>query len=174
MRVRNRYLILFAALLAISLWTILSRKPTAAPEAVSVTVVGYTNPPGNALRFALISLSNQAPFSIRWHGDWVEVEGVPDHKARTINSRLPGFRYEPVLRPGESLKMAVGEPSDAAEGARWRFVMAFSRYTWRERWLDFSFRHRVPSKVGAFVLADSQRLLNPSNRLAASTAWLAK
>ena len=106
------------------------------------------------------------------HSDWIEVEGSPYHKARTVNPALPGFRYDPVLRPRASMTMAVGEPLDASEGHRWRLVMTFTRYTWRERWFDFTFQHNLPLKLGPLVLADPQIILSPSNHLAVSTEWL--
>jgi len=57
---------------------------------------------------------------------------------------------------------------------RWRFSMSFTRYTWRARSLDFSFRHKLPLGFGPVVLVDAQRILNPSNNITANTAWLAK
>jgi hypothetical protein len=144
--------------------------PTA--NAVAMTFVGYTNPPGNRLRFALFSVSNQAPYTVRWRGNWVEVEGNPSHWARTVNPSLPGYTFASVLKVGESLRLAVGEPSNASETGRWRLAMSFSRYTWRERWLDLSLRHNLPLELGPIVMADAQRILNPSNSVTVTTAWL--
>ena len=146
------------------------RSPTA--NAVAMTFVGYTNPPGNWLRFALFSVSNQAPYTVRWRGNWVEVEGNPSHWARTVNPSLPGYTFANVLKVRESLRLAVGEPSNASETGRWRLALSFSRYTWRERWLDLSFRHKLPLRLGPIVLADPQRILNPSNSVTVTTAWL--
>jgi len=50
--------------------------------------------------------------------------------------------------------------------------MTFTRYTWRERWFDFTFQHNLPLKLGPLVLADPQIILSPSNHLAVSTEWL--
>ena len=146
--------------------------PSPTANAVAMTFVGYTNPPGNRLRFALFAVSNQAPYTVRWRGNWVEVGGNPNHLARTVNPSLPGYNFASVLKVGESLRLAVGEPSNASETGRWRLAMSFSRYTWRERWFDFSFRHKLPLRLGPIVLADPQRILNPSNSVTVTTAWL--
>jgi len=176
MRARHKRWGLVAALvlvLAVVFFNI-RRHPPAASNAIEMTFVGYTNLPGNDLRFALFSVSNQAAYAVRWRGDWVEVEGSQNHKGRTVNSSLPGYTYEPVLKAGASLEFAAGEPFYASETGRWRFAMSFSRYSVRERWFDFSFRHKLPLKLGPLVLVDSQRILSPSNRVTVSTAWLTK
>lgn len=136
--------------------------------------VGYTNLPGNDLRFALFSVSNQANYTVRWRGDWVEVEGNQNKQGRTVNSNLPGYRYQPVLSSGDNVAFAVGEPLDATESVQWRFSMAFTRYSVRERLFDFSWRHKLPLQIGPLVLVDGQRILNPSNHVIVSTEWLAK
>lgn len=87
---------------------ILRGSPRATASAVAITFVAYTNPPGNHLRFALFSVSNQAPYAVRWRGSWVEVEGEPYHRAEIINPRLPGFPMKPALKAGGSLTMAIG------------------------------------------------------------------
>lgn len=140
----------------------------AKPDAIAIRLVGFTNQPGNDLRFALLSITNQAAYTIRWHGDWVEIEGSADRKGRTVNPNLPGSTYKPLLKPGEALVLAVGEPS---EPGRWRLDMFFSRYTWQERWMDFSLRHRLSLGLR---LVDSQQLLNPTNYVTASSGWLTK
>ncbi len=147
---------------------------SATANAVAMTFVGYTNPPGNRLRFALFSVSNQAPYTVRWRGNWVEVEGNPSRWARTVNPSLPGYSFPNVLKVGESLRLAVGEPTDASETQGWRYAMSFARYTWRERWLDLSFRHKLPLKLGPIVMVDAQRVLNPSNNVTVTSAWLRK
>ncbi len=163
-------MILALALVAIILVT--RHHPLATAQAVDVRFVSYTNPPGNNLRFALFSVSNQASYSVRWRGDWVEVEGSPYRKARTVNPKLPGYQYEPVLRAGEVLNFAVGEPLFDSEPARWRLCLSFSRYTPSERWLDFSFKHKVPFLLRRIVRVDSQQILSSSNHVTASSAWL--
>jgi len=175
MHARYKRLGLVAVLVLILLVAILSRRnPSATSSAIGMTFLGYTNLPGNDLRFALFSASNQAAYAIRWRGDWVEVEGSQYFKARTVNSSLPGNSYEPVLKGGQSLMLAVGEPFNASETGRWRFAMSFTRYAWRERWLDFSLRHKLPLGFGPVLLIDAHRILDPSNNVTASTAWLAK
>ncbi len=152
----------------------LSGHPRATASAVAMTFVGYTNSPGSDLRFALFSVSNQAPYSVRWRGSWVEVEGSAAHKAETVNPSLPGFTREPRLKARSSLRVAIGEPSYESETGRWRFAMSFVPYTWRERWFDFSARHKLPLRLGSLVFVDAQRILNPSNNVTVTTAWLTK
>jgi len=52
--------------------------------------------------------------------------------------------------------------------------MGFSRYTFRARWLDLSYRHKSLAKLGWLLGVDSQRILSPSNQVTVSTGWLAK
>src|SRR5436190_13699930 len=105
MSVRYKRCALLCALSAILLAVILSSSNSpASANAVEMTFVGYTNPPGNDLRFALFSVSNRTTYAVRWHGDWVEIEGSQEHVARTVNPGLPGYTYGPVLKSGESLR----------------------------------------------------------------------
>src|SRR6267378_4429852 len=146
MRPPHKRWTLLAVLIAVLLvaFLMLSGSPRATTSAVAISFVGYTNPPGDHLRFALFSISNQAPYAVRWRGSWVEVEGKPEHMGETINPNLPGFTRLPILKARGSLTMAIGEPFYESEGARWRFAMRYVPYNWRERWLDFSSRHNVP------------------------------
>src|SRR5687767_10215857 len=107
---RWRLILILPARLGCVLLAIRTPPPTT-PSAVAVQFVGYTNRPNDALRFPLFSVSNQASYAIRWRGNWVELEGSQDHKAETLNPGLPGYTYDPVLKIGESLEFAVGEPS---------------------------------------------------------------
>ena len=150
------------------------RPPRATSNAIAMTFIGYTNLPGNQLRFALFSVSNQALHAVRWRGDWVEVEGEQNHRAKTVSSSLPGYTYAPVLKAGGNGEFAVGEPFRATESGRWRFSMSFSRYSPQERWFDFSLRHKLPMKIGPLVLVDSERILSRSNHVTVSTEWLTK
>jgi hypothetical protein len=176
MSTRCKRCALLSALVAIVLVVILSSRsnsPTTA-SAVEMTFVGYTNPPGNGMRFALFSVSNRSTYAVRWRGDWVEVEGSQEHRAQTVNPSLPGYpgTYGPVLKGGASLTLAVGEPSD---NKRLRYTKLWSRYSWQERWFDFSFRHRwLPVKLGPVTLVDTDHILSRSNFVTVSTAWLAK
>lgn len=174
MSTRCKRYALLSALVAIVLVVILSSRsdsPTTA-SAVEMTFVGYTNPPGNDLRFALFSVSNRTTYAVRWRGDWVEIEGSQERKGRTLDPSLPECSYGPVLKRGESLRLAVGQPSD---NKRWRFTMSLSRYSWQERWFDLSFRHRwLPMKLGPVTLVDTDHILSRSNNVTVSTAWLTK
>ncbi|HTL54097.1 MAG TPA: hypothetical protein VL361_00405 [Candidatus Limnocylindrales bacterium] len=166
-------LVVLAAVLLIAFLSLRSgRRATA--SAVAMTFIGYTNLPGNDLRFALFSVSNQAPYAISWRGSWVEVEGSAEHRAETLNPGLPGFTRKAVLEAGGAMRMAIGEPLYDSENGRWRFAMSFAPYTWRARWFDFSVRHKVPLRLGSLVLIDSQRLFSPSNNINVTTAWLTK
>jgi hypothetical protein len=65
------------------------RHPPATTSAIKMSFAGYTNAPNNTTRFALFSLSNLAGYDIRWRGDWVEVEGSSEKRARVVNPALP-------------------------------------------------------------------------------------
>jgi hypothetical protein len=167
-------LLLVLAVVLIIAFLSLSREPRPASSALVITLVGYTNAPGNQLQFALFCVSNRAPCAVRWRGSWIELEGIPDHKAETVNPSLPGFTREPFLKAGRSLRMAVGTPLDDAASGRWRFAMTFTPYTWRERWFDFSLRHKLPLRLASVLFGDTQRMLSPSNNVTVTTAWLTK
>ena len=171
----KRWAWIFVLMSLLAFLFLASRQPApTAASAIAMNFIGYTNLPNNDRRFALFSVSNQANYAICWRGDRVEVEGSPNHQGRTINPNLPGWRYAPVLRPGESVEFAMGEPFYDSEHGRWRFSMSFARYSLQARWLDYAWSHKVPSKIGPLVLVESQRLLNPSNHVTASTEWLTK
>jgi hypothetical protein len=129
MSARYKRCALLCVLIAILLVVILSnRKPSATVSAIGMAFVGYTNLPGDPTRFALFCVSNKTTHAVKWRGDWIEVEGSQERKARTVNPSLPGYTYgPPVFKGGGSLMLAVGEPSD---NKRWRFIMSWSRYSW--------------------------------------------
>ena len=167
---RYKLRMLFLALVPIILIAllILGRRPPAIANAITITFLKYTNAPGGNWRFALFSVSNQAPYTVRGYEDWVEIDGLSGYKGPAIH---PGPTPPPELKAHRSMLMAVGEPygqPDIPEGGRWRFAMAFSRYTWRTWWLDQAFRGRLPLRV------DPQRVLNPTNHVTITTAWLTK
>ena len=120
MRVPQKRWTLLAVLTAVLLvaFLMLSGCPRAKISAVVITFVGYTNPPVGHFRFALFSVSNQAPYAVKWRGSWVEVEGKPEHMGETINPNLPGFTRQPILKAGGSLTMAIGEPFYESESGR--------------------------------------------------------
>jgi hypothetical protein len=178
MRGRSKHWGFIAALIAVLVFAIFAignRQPATA-GAVSLTFVGFTNAPNNHSLFAMLCVSNCTGYSIRWWDVWTEIEGSPEQHARIGNPALPGFgdspNFSPVFLPGESFKFAVGDPFHAPETGRWRFDMSFSRYSLRERWLDFSFHHRLPLKLGPIVLVDSQRVFDPTNHVIARSEWL--
>jgi hypothetical protein len=180
MRGRYKRRVVIAALVAVILIALLtlSSRPPATVSAIATAFLGYTNAPDSTTRFALFSVSNQAPYTVRWYGDSVEVEGVPSyHTGPTVHPNLPGFTRPPVLKAGRSIMMAVGEPYSqpaVPDTDRWRFAMSFSRYTWRAWWVDQAFRGRLPLGVGPVVLVDARRILNPTNHVIVTTAWLTK
>jgi len=68
MRGRYKRWLLLSALLAIILLALLTltSRPPAIASAITITFLGYTNAqPGNNWRFALFSISNQAPYTVR-------------------------------------------------------------------------------------------------------------
>jgi hypothetical protein len=157
-----------AVLLLLLAALVTRRESLATQDAVAITFAGYTNVPSNVVRFALFSVSNRAVYSVRWRGDWVEEEGSQVPKGRLVNPGLPGFSYSRVLPPGLSLTLAVGEPFDSLTG-HWRFGMAFTRYTLRERLLDFSKKHKIPLEFGTTILVDASSI---TNRVTVTTEWL--
>jgi len=165
----------FWGLLAVLLvGMVLSRSNrTATAGAIAISLGGYTNSP-TGRRFALFAVSNHAGYAARWRNDWVEIEGTSNHQGRITNPGLPGSTYAPVLKAGETLMLAVGEPNGASDFSPWRFAMSYSRYTMRERWLEFSRRNKLPVGVGPFVVVDAQQILSPSNRITVTTEWLTK
>ena len=146
---------------------------SATANAVAMTLVGYTNPPLGRGRFALLSVSNPTPYTVRLRDSWVELEGSPNHWARSVNPGLAACSLPRGLKLGESATVAVGEPTDASETQRWRFAMLFSRYNWRQRWFDFLVQHKLPLTLGRVRLVDFQRIFSPSNSVTVTTGWLA-
>jgi hypothetical protein len=145
------------------------------PDAIALAFVGYTNLPGNHLRFAMLSISNQAPYPVHLRGEWVEVEGTPYQLARVMNTNLP-HALLPVMKSGTSQKLAVGEPSSESETARWRFAVSFSRYTMQEQWIDLVWRYRLtlPRGIMRKTFAAQQAILDSSNDVTITTSWLTK
>ncbi len=174
MRLRSRWWAAIGAIIAsLTVFTFALRyHPPAQPDAVRIHFLGYTN--ASEKRFALFSVSNQAPYSLRWRGDWVEVEGYSYHQGRIMNPNLPGFRYVSILESGKCLEMAVGEPFHSDESGRWRFSMRFDRNSMAVRWFDFSSKHKLPLKIGPVLLVDSQRILDSTNHVTAQSDWLNK
>jgi hypothetical protein len=171
---RKRWLVLAVVVVAFALIILSSRNSPRLDKAVTISFVGYTNPPNNTHRFALFSASNQGPYSIVWRGRWAEVEGSPEHQAETLNPFLPGYTIERILKGGHSVTMAIGEPLDPMQVGRWRFAMGFSRYSFQERCLDLSSGHKFLTKLAWRLGVDGQRILSPSNQVTVSTTWLTK
>src|SRR5215472_7019062 len=130
-----------------------------AARGVAISFIGYTNLPNNARTFALLSLSNQDSGTIRWWGQFVEVEGSQDYKAPTINRSLPWFK-QLTLSGGESVIIAVGDPQ---EDAPWRFTTLWSPYTFRFRLFDFARIHKLPLRIGRIRLLATQQMLTLTN-----------
>jgi hypothetical protein len=143
-------------------------------DAVSINLLSSTNIPGSDRKFMLFSIINRAEYSIRWHGDWVEVEGKPQRQGRIFNNLLPGKTYAPVLKPGQSFVLNIGEPFYGFETGRWRFVTSFTRYDFPERWHDLAMKGKAPNHIGRFVFVDSPKILDPTNHTQVSTPWFSK
>ncbi len=90
---------LLVLLLLLVAWLHDEHRP--ASRGVAISLLGYTNLPNNSRTFALLSLSNQDSVTLRWRDQWVEVEGLQDYKAPTINRSLPWFKGQ-TLKKGES------------------------------------------------------------------------
>ena len=123
----NRLALVFAGLVVILSVAILSNRSAPVPiaNAIQMRFLGYTNPPSNFGHFAVFSASNLAGYCIAWRGDWVEVEGSHEQKAKIINPNLPGYKMNPLLGAGESVKLAVGQPFYAPETGSWRYCTSF-------------------------------------------------
>jgi len=167
-RPRYKRWLLLAGLVVIVLCVILAIQtaPPAAANAIQITFLGYTNAPGDnsKWRFAQFSVSNQAPYTIRWRGGGTQIEGRPGYQAQVINRNLPAYTFyegritgtnQPgnrslTLKPRESLVLTIGEPSADNHGPanRWRHSMIFTRYTLPQRYYDLVFFHHWPIKLG--------------------------
>jgi hypothetical protein len=148
-----------------------SDPPQGAP--VVISLLGYTNGIGTDRPFALFMNSNQWSQPIRWSGDWAEVEGMADFRARITNPSLPANFPGPALKGGESFVWAVGQPDVEAHN-RWRLTLQYRKHTLKSRWLDWSRRNpRVPITVGPLVLADPQKILGATNQQRSSSEWVA-
>jgi len=183
-------IVLLAAILA------LRSVPLATKNAVRIDFLGYTNVPEINRRYALFSVSNQAPYAVHWRGQGAEINGDTNLHAVSLNPKLPGYTYyhgaviktnlhtltfSPVFNPGESLRIVLAEPliikdedSSGPPTNRWRLSMFFCRYTLSERYFDLAARKHLPLKLGPIVLVDTQRFLNPSNNVTASSPWISE
>jgi hypothetical protein len=154
----SRWLFIVIALLALLFVPLIrwSGKPSAA---IQLKVIGFTNAPNSSTRFALISIANRNSVSIRWRGNAVEVEGNQNALAPIINPGFPWFTAKP-LDPGESITVAVGEPT---EGDNWRLKVLFVRYPFKERLRDFCVKHSLPFSFG-----------NPPVPQSTTSEWLSR
>jgi hypothetical protein len=176
-RLRKRWTLIaiFSALALLLIFLFAPNRPaTPVVSAVSIDLLGFTNVPGSDRKFGIFSITNRAEYDVRWHGDWVEIEGKPEHQGRIFNNLLPGRTYTPVLKSHESFVLNIGEPFYGFETGRWRFVTSFTRYDVRERWHDLAMKGKAPNHIGRFVFVDSQKLLNPTNHTHANTIWFTK
>jgi hypothetical protein len=140
----GRWLFIAVALLAL-LFLFLSRKSGKQSASIQLQLTGFTNAPNSNTRFALISITNVDSVPIRWRGNAVEVEGNQNALAPIMNPSFPWFTATP-LDPGESITVAVGEPT---EGDKWRLKVLFIRYPLKERLREFCVKHSLPFFRGA-------------------------
>jgi hypothetical protein len=160
-------LVVFVLLLV----TLRSDPPQGAP--VVISLLGYTNGIGTDRPFALFMISNQWSRPIRWSGDWAEVEGMADFRARIINPSLPANYPGLALKGGDSFVWAVGQP-DVEPHNRWRLTLQYRKHTLKSRWFDWARRNpRVPIKIGPLVLVDPQKILGATNQQRSSSEWVA-
>src|SRR4051812_47923546 len=129
----RKVITIFAVIIVFIFFAIKERHPTPTEKAIAITFQSLTSAPSSDQVFRLFSISNAAEYDVRWHGDWVEIDGKQDFQGRIVNSKLPGKTYTPVLKSGESFILNIGEPFYPNETGRWRFTMSFSRYDVKER-----------------------------------------
>jgi hypothetical protein len=191
---RRRYviwLLLCAVIVVFALVIFALQTAPVSPDAIEITFLGFTNINPSPRTFALLSVSNRASYTIHWRGMVEELEGKPGFRGvvenrkaagytwyggKVIKTNLPVTKFDPTFKPGESLSLIIGEPNpdEGQPLPRWRFSMFFCRYTLAERYSDYAMKHKLPLKLGPVLLADSQKFLNPSNNITASSPWLSK
>jgi hypothetical protein len=173
---RRMWLLVLALIIAAVLLLVAGRSARTPPDSgdVLISFVALTNPPApaNAWPFTLLSVSNRSGYAVTWHGDWVEIDGNPSHRARIENRSLPFLPLSPVLKSGGSFLIAVGRPLDSSQSGRWRFSMAFTRHNLEERWVDFAQRRHLPQFLERLAETERQRILDPDNQSTASSPWL--
>jgi hypothetical protein len=140
----------------------------------SIAFAGMTNAPAGGWPFALLRISNAAPYSIRVRDVNVHAENTTFLSARIVNHSLPESVSLPITVPGgRSVTLAIGQPGDLPPNIRWRILVEYSPYDLRARYLDFAFRHpKWPLKVGPFVLADTRSIFAQSNIVTIGGPWL--
>jgi hypothetical protein len=171
--IRLLVLILLISALA-ALFLTKKPKPTPANDAVAINFMSFTNPASSQRRFYQFSVTNMAEYAVRWHGDWIEIKGNSNFQGRIINSTLPGQTYLPVLKAGESFILNIGEPFYSHEFGLWRFTMSFAPYDLDERWHDLSIDGKVPRPIAKLAPSNSAKILNPTNHIRVSSAWITK
>jgi hypothetical protein len=173
-RVRRTGIVLAALALVVVILLLVTLRddpPQGAP--VVISLLGFTNGIGSDRPFALFMISNQWSRPIRWSGDWAEVEGMADFRARTTNPSLPANYPSLALKGGDSFVWAVGQPNLEPHN-RWRLTLQYRKHTLKSRWFDWSMRNpRVPMKVGPLVLVDPQKVLGATNQQRSSSEWVA-
>src|SRR5215472_9930911 len=131
MRTRHKRWALLAMVVCLvavlTLWSTRREQPNLA-SAIAVRFIGYTNAPNTNLRFALLSISNQAGYVVALRNEWVEVQGSAEQHARVLNTDLP-WKLERIINGRRAVMLAVGEPSMDSEATPWRFAVSFSQYT---------------------------------------------
>jgi hypothetical protein len=160
------------ALLIAVIVTLLRPATPAEADAVSIALVAYTNISSTDRAFALITISNRADYAVRWRGDWIEVEGNSARQGRIVNTQLPGHTYSPVLGPGDSFILSIGEPNFDTPASRWRFVTKFQKYGPRERWDDLATQGKIPVPILRLFPTKQQQILNQTNHATATSDWL--
>lgn len=141
-------------------------------SAITISFLGFTNFPGNKLRYARFEISNPGLSDVRVWGWWSEVQSNRYKLAPVIDSRMTECRFIPVLKSKAVLTNVIGQPSDLPFAEPWRFVLAYSQYTVSGRWLDLAWRHPWMGRLGAQRFVDSQRILSPTNQMTAASPWL--
>ena len=168
-------LALLATILVLAALVTFRHSPKAAPSAVTMTLLGFTNTPVGFGHFSLFSISNASNYRISLLAGLAEVEGDPQPRARIITTNLPGWTYNPIrLNPGENTLYHFGDPFYPPETGKWRFRISYRRYSVRERWFEFLTRNKLPLKTGPVVLVNPEPIYNPTNQSTVYSQWFTK
>jgi hypothetical protein len=176
---RKRLVLALIALIVVLVVAVFTVRlpPKLSPNAVTMTLIGFTNSPspiGFRGHFSLFSVSNASNSRIQLAGELVEVEGDSQPHAKVITTNLPGWTFNRLLKPGESILCHFGDPYYSPETGKWRFFISFRRDSRQERWLLFANQHKLPLKLGPIVLADPNRIYHATNHFTVYSQWFSK
>jgi hypothetical protein len=175
-RRQKRWLILLGlglVLLATVACLLTTTGSTKLADAAVITFVRMTNSPNGHYPFALFCVSNTAPYAIVFRDHPFEVEGNQNLRAPIVNSSLPESMWKQhSIGAHSSLLVAFGEPEDVEPGVRWRPIIRYSHYGWRERYFSWAAPRDWPLRIGPIVLATPEVIFSPTNQASIYGPWL--